>query len=300
METPLISRRCPLCGENRGKVFYTDFSYEHHGVPVFQCNGCDILYTSHWPGPEWIEEKYRNTYDSFERNDPLMRSQIAESSLATMVAEITRMSPTPGRLLDLGCGGGLFLRLAQKNGWEVFGIELSAHACEQLRQKFGITVHNGNLENATWPDSYFDVITLWEVLEHLIEPVQQLLLVNRKLKLNGLLGVSTPNSDYYRYKVLLLGRLYSAASKAIWPHPYEHVQYFSLESLKSILNKTGFEIITARASDHMTSCDVKASAVLQSITKIYLFLEQITRRLTVNKIALCQGWTVYARKVKNL
>jgi 2-polyprenyl-3-methyl-5-hydroxy-6-metoxy-1,4-benzoquinol methylase len=134
-----------------------------------------------------------------------------------------------GRLLDVGCGSGLYLHAFQRLGWEACGVEISAPVAEQARQTLGLRIFTGVLEEARFPDGHFDVVTLLHVLEHLPDPVGTLREVSRILKPEGIVVLAVPN---FRSAGALIFRSY-------W-FPLDvprHLYHFSAHTLWNLLTK---------------------------------------------------------------
>src|SRR6185503_10728546 len=106
------------------------------------------------------------------------------------------------RLLDAGCAMGFFLNQARADGWEVEGIDPSRWAAEYARREFGLTVHNAPLARVALKPASFDVITLWDVVEHLPHPVTDLTHLARALKPGGLFALSTHSIGSLSAKLL--------------------------------------------------------------------------------------------------
>ena len=143
-----------------------------------------------------------------------------------------------GRILDIGCGRGLFLKIMRDDGWEVNGVEFNAEAVSNV---YGISVVSG--EPASWgfPDGSFDAITINHVLEHFPQPREMIHECGRLLKKGGLLMCAVPN----------FLSLQSSVGKGAWFHldvPY-HIHHFSEEGLRSILTESGFRIVRIRRFD---------------------------------------------------
>lgn len=136
-----------------------------------------------------------------------------------------------GRLLDVGCGSGLYLHAFQKLGWNAHGVEISARVAEATRRALGLNVITGALEEAKFPDAYFDVVTLIHVLEHLSDPVGTLREVCRILKKDGLVVMAVPN---FRSPTALVFRSYWFALDMP-----RHLCQFSPTSLRALLDKVG-------------------------------------------------------------
>ncbi|MGH7446217.1 MAG: class I SAM-dependent methyltransferase, partial [Longimicrobiales bacterium] len=100
---------------------------------------------------------------------------------------------TAGRLLDVGCGNGVFGARMRSLGWDVTCVEPDAHAAARARDVFGLTVYSGTLESTALPSGSFDAIALGHVIEHVPDPVATLAECRRLLKPGGLLVAITPN-----------------------------------------------------------------------------------------------------------
>lgn len=145
----------------------------------------------------------------------------------------------PGKLLDVGCGAGRFLRRMQKRGWEAEGVEFDPQAAQKVAARYGIRVHVGDLRTAALPDASYDVVTMNQVVEHLYDPRATLAECLRILKPGGKLVMTTPNVN-------------SAGAVEFGPYwrgwePPRHLHLFSVEALKRLTHECGFEIMDARS-----------------------------------------------------
>jgi 2-polyprenyl-3-methyl-5-hydroxy-6-metoxy-1,4-benzoquinol methylase len=151
-----------------------------------------------------------------------------------------------GSLLDVGCATGSFLSLAQAKGWECRGVEVSAFAAALARERTGCEIFCGRLEDAPFGGSAFDVITMWDLLEHLPDPLQGLEKARALLKPSGLLLVNTPNENSLLRRVARVlyrgsGGWITAPVNRLY-HRY-HLYYFATEALKTLLRQAGFELV---------------------------------------------------------
>jgi SAM-dependent methyltransferase len=138
-----------------------------------------------------------------------------------------------GRLLDVGCGTGVFLGEALRSGqWELIGVEPSPVAAEYCRNTLKIPVLAQRFDEADLPDGHFDVITMWNVLEHLYSPIEDLNHAHRLLQPGGWLVLSIPNVDGIGAK--MFGPYWMG-----WDLP-RHLYLFPQKRLRQILEELGF------------------------------------------------------------
>jgi len=155
------------------------------------------------------------------------------------------------RVLDIGCGGGLFLSKMKEAGADVLGVELSDTRAHYAKTKHGFDIVKRTIEDEYWREFHgtFDVVTLWDVIEHVNYPLATLRAAAEILKPGGILLIDTPCRDafYHRfgeftYKIsggkfpTFLNTMYSAK-------PFGHKQIFSLAEMKSALEMAGLEVV---------------------------------------------------------
>ena len=136
------------------------------------------------------------------------------------------------RLLDVGFGSGAILDAAARAGWDVHGVEVSASAVRHVREKHP-NVREGRLQDARYPDQWFDVVIASELLEHLSDPTQFLGEIRRILRPGGLLWATTPHARGVSAR--LLGTRWSVV------YPPDHMQLFSVKGIKALLSRVGFQ-----------------------------------------------------------
>ncbi len=141
-----------------------------------------------------------------------------------------------GRILDVGCAYGFFLEVAEEEGWEGYGVEISEYAARYAKEELGLKVSLGELKEVRYPSEYFEVVTLWDVIEHLPDPLGELKEINRILRKGGIVALSTPAID----------SLFAKLSGKRWigfQCPWEHIYYFSRSTISKLLEKAGFEVV---------------------------------------------------------
>jgi 2-polyprenyl-6-hydroxyphenyl methylase/3-demethylubiquinone-9 3-methyltransferase len=156
------------------------------------------------------------------------------------------------KALDIGCGGGLFLSLLQREGAQVTGIELSDSRAYYATAKHGLEVNKHPIESDFWQKSYknyFDAVTLWDVIEHVNYPLQTLECAANVLKKGGLLLIDTPCRDSFYHQVgeityrLSSGRFPTFLNAMYSSHLFGHKQIFSTAEMKDIFTSSGLEVV---------------------------------------------------------
>jgi 2-polyprenyl-3-methyl-5-hydroxy-6-metoxy-1,4-benzoquinol methylase len=146
-----------------------------------------------------------------------------------------------GRLLDIGCSTGNFLYgMSLTGSWELYGLEPNPHAVDYIRTWYKFPVALGTLEDAHLPSSYFDVITMWHVLEHMPDPRNSLLTVKELLKPDGLLVVEVPNPESIDAKIF-------GSAWAGYDIP-RHYHSFPAHTLREIALLSGYKVLEVKPS----------------------------------------------------
>ena len=227
------TRPCPLCGD----AWVTPVFYP----PLVRCGGCGFVFRNLPHIQEQVQEEFD---DRYQRPDD--ERQIQERRRSLYRGFLARYPPASGRnrLLDVGCGTGQFLLLAQAGGWDVVGIEIARAGVEAARRS-GLTVHLGSLTTLGLPESSFDLVTLWNVLDFLPDPVEQARAAHRILAPGGVLVVRvvnlTPHAALYRASRLIRWwpRLAAFLARQYFFSPVS----FSAWTLRHTLERAGFERI---------------------------------------------------------
>jgi len=154
---------------------------------------------------------------------------------------IERLAGRRGRLLDVGCGRGLFLRRMRRAGWDVAGVEADAEVARAISEAHGLDVRGGDPDGWDFPDGSFDAVTFHHVLEHVSRPADLIVRARRLLRDGGLLVAAVPNRD----------SLQAAFGRASWFHldvPF-HLHHFTASGLTGLLERSGFRIVRERHFD---------------------------------------------------
>lgn len=248
------SRRtsCPICdGPDVVAV------YRFPGFAVLKCRACGGAWRSNMYSAGDItamytsEEYARNPYFSYDlarfktaarrRHDHYLRA------LASVEAKIGVAT-----LLDVGCGSGAFLHAAKERGWSVSGVELSPVLARACRQATGVEVVNASFETAPLPANAYDLVSMWDMIEHVLDPVACVRRVGQLLKPGGVALFCTPDEDSLLARTgQLLYRL--SGGRMSYPaqalHPTYHTFFFSRHSFLGMLRRSGLHIVTCRSQE---------------------------------------------------
>jgi len=228
---------CALCEVDDAEHLLTK-----HGHDLVQCRRCSLVYVSPQPDPGRLAAGYNaDAFHAHQRSaDEGQHNRARDQTRAAMIA---RHQPG-GRLLDVGCSTGSFLRAARARGFAVSGIDLGLANVERARAA-GLDVHHAVVEQAPFTPRSFDVITLFDSIEHMPEPVAALEASRELLADDGLLVLTTPNVGglFPRLTWQLFGRTIGA-----WEHPTPpwHLFQFSRQTMRRALEKAGLREVWGR------------------------------------------------------
>jgi 2-polyprenyl-3-methyl-5-hydroxy-6-metoxy-1,4-benzoquinol methylase len=230
-------RVCLVCGARESLPFRADGDFT-----IVRCGGCGLRYLDPQPAPEALERLYAHGY--YHSDDPLARGYArytaeAENWRATFRDRLRHLPPPPARLLDVGAAVGFFVEQARAAGYEATGVEPSTWASGYAREQLGQPVETGTLEARAYPEASFDVVTLWEVIEHVPDPRAFLQEIARVLAPGGTLALSTPDAGS------LAARL-SGGRWLGWQKVPEHLWFFDRPALARLLAEAGFTIVEQR------------------------------------------------------
>ncbi len=222
---------CPVCKEPRS----AKFAFARDGNDIYSCENCAAEFQYPQPSDAVLASIYASTY-FLGSEDGEASGRVAELKRWTAAlyldSIISLTGLKTGRMLELGCGSGDFLMEARQRGFTVEGLEYSPHAAAAANERLGYTaVQAGSLETAALPANGFDLLTAFDVIEHVRNPDHALRCVHALLKPGGWIAIVTPSLDSWSHR--FLGRHWME-------YKTEHLTYFARASLKRLLARTGF------------------------------------------------------------
>ena len=221
---------CPCCISPKINFFTNKFGYDMN-----KCEECGHIFTNPMPSEEALDYYYNSKFKDFE-NSFFLESFENRIPIFLQRLELIRGHATGRRLLDVGSAVGIFLaaNLKFKDPFDITACDINKTACEILKKKFPQNlVINQNILDLK--PSAFDLVTLWDTLEHITEPKNLLKAISKQLKYKGLFVFSTPNTSSFEWKVM--------SNEHIQLLPPGHVNLYNVENIKIILNRNGFNVI---------------------------------------------------------
>lgn len=247
---------CPVCrsasrllaeGNTTARAYFTGADgyaiaagRRRQRLPLYGCEAC-----GHGFSPVDIEPRELSAW--YERSAPdeiFLAGETARRRTARAVLRRAAHWQQPGTLLDAGAGPGVFVAEAVRAGWQAVGLDPSAWTVRHGQEVFGVPMAQGALQSAALAAQPFDAVTLFDVIEHVIDPLALTRAAAARLRSGGLLVLTTPRFDSFVAR--FLGRRWYCIFPA-------HVQYFTEASLRSVLIASGFDILEQRTHTRYVS-----------------------------------------------
>jgi 2-polyprenyl-3-methyl-5-hydroxy-6-metoxy-1,4-benzoquinol methylase len=233
---------CTFCHQQLKTELIKDIVENGKIYTLYLCEECRVGITVPMPSPEELSVLYtRGNYRSIsgKRFNPFIESLIYSFRLRRKLRIEKYIKK--GRILDIGCGRGLFLDVMRRHGWSVAGVEFNEETASYAAETYGLNVIAGNPPDWRFDKESFDVITINHVIEHVHKPAEMISECNRLLRKGGLLVIAVPN----------IYSLQASAGKGSWFHldiPH-HLYHFSEEGLFILLKKNSYKILKTRRFD---------------------------------------------------
>ncbi|HVL16105.1 MAG TPA: class I SAM-dependent methyltransferase [Gemmata sp.] len=283
---------CPLCGRDDAGLFCeapdpTPADGPGLRFAVVRCNHCGTAYTNPRPTRETISHFYPHDYEPHRRAATAAAPRPASAFWSRVFGrpcpERRGRFPSDGakRLLDFGCGGGGFLARMAALGWRVTGLDVAEDVVEAVRREHGFDAVAGTLPHPDLPPASFDVVTMWQSLEHVHDPLTTLRAALRLLAPGGWLVVAVPNFEGFS-----AGQFGEHWIGLDLPR---HLTHFTAGTLREMLRAAGFRVRSVRGvahADWLRSSARRAAAAGSGGTAARLLSRKPVAKLT--------AWASYA------
>jgi 2-polyprenyl-3-methyl-5-hydroxy-6-metoxy-1,4-benzoquinol methylase len=237
---PVAVLACPACASSTWTA-----APGVRGVSLSRCTQCGLLGTTHFiTGSRTTEE----LYDVDAANLAIYQAQYLPHRLALYARLLPELEPfrRTGRLLEVGSGYGYFLEMAARANWQAEGVEISPYCCQVARQR-GANVRAGRLEDAGLTRDSYDVVVLWDVIEHFTRPDEIVRFCRALLAPGGALIMRTPDG---RALAPTVWPARAAYRHLVYPaNTPEHTFHFTPRNLGALVSKEGFGVVKIDSDD---------------------------------------------------
>jgi SAM-dependent methyltransferase len=226
---------CNYCGSiEHNDLFEAESHNKNYKISI--CNHCSLVCLNPIPSRKDLDLFYSNSYnyDDFLSNKDYLKNR------AKLHVKYIQKFKTKGKLLEIGCMYGFFMKEAQNHGFEVYGLEKSSMAAEYGRKELGLNIHSSDLADAKFKKNFFDVIYMSHVIEHISDPHGELKKIFNLLKPEGVLILRCPNFSSLAVRIM--------QQRWSWLCPPEHIYQFTSITLSNMLISAGFKIKSKKTS----------------------------------------------------
>jgi len=212
------------------------------GYEVLSCRSCGLLFRSELPSADDLLSIYASDYfahrgdgDASGYADYLSDAREHRLTARKRVGQLVD-AIGPGRLLDVGSAAGFFMAEARSQGWEPSGIDISPEMSSWGREQLGLDIANGVFQTADYPAASFDAVTMWDYIEHSIDPAADFAKASQVLRPQGVLVLST--GDAASLVARISGRRWHLLT------PRHHNFFFTVDTLRRYLQLHNFEMMS--------------------------------------------------------
>jgi len=215
---------------------------------MVRCRRCNLLYRNPRPTTADVRGAYATEGAALELEERVGRRRSHQFRRF-----LDSFPDRPGRLLDIGCGYGFFLKMADEKGWKAVGVDLDPNGIAYAKEHLQVNALLGDIRNINFPDGSFDLVTLWNVVDFVPDPLDFISEIHRVLKEDGYVFIRTPNVTW-QYLSFRLANFLSRVGlgKVFEERPFAtfifHLTNFSCSTLRFVLDRSGFASISIRNS----------------------------------------------------
>lgn len=274
---------CLLC---RGltKTYFNYGRYRQLPYRLVRCLSCGLVQTEPRPTENFLYDWYQQ-YDVLGEHEPYYRAVQDKNPWDTLEGmEIARHfvlvkrtlenGKKETRVLEVGSGHGLFLDLVKRAGWQGMGIELSTHATEISQKLFDIDVKNGTIETVALPENSLDAVTLWDILEHVPDPILMMTKSFALLKPGGYVFIDTPNVSSFLDWLVIQFACLGILGPALTFYGVHHLTLWNHATIRRLLTEIGFASIKIAPATTLASRVFRGTKISDRFMRIGVGLIQ--------------------------
>lgn len=229
-------KTCPLCGAAFARV--RNVRWTKDGFDVVRCPSCRLLFRADLPAPAELGAIY--TLDYFKAGEDGGQGYldyVADEEVHRLTARrrLALLGEPDGALLDVGAAAGFFVAEARARGWDARGIDIADSMLEWGRRELGVPLEHATLADVAEPPGSLAAVTMWDYLEHSLDPVDDLRRVRDLLRPHGTLALSTGDA------ATIVARISGSRWHLLTPR--HHNYFFTRATLRTLLEQTGFELV---------------------------------------------------------
>ena len=285
------SMQCNLCKSTKNENYLEKDNWQ-----IGRCKNCGLIFLNNIPSDNILESLYDDNFFKDGQKSPKEGIKLEYNptylNAQKRLEDIRKYGWEKGMLLDIGCGTGIFIKAASKY-YNCIGLDISKDAIEFAVQSLGVEAISGSILDIDFKDQLFDIITMWDVIEHVSDPNEYMRAISRMIHPGGLLAITTGDIESIMFKIqnknwhLLI--------------PPIHLFYFSPKTITFLLEKHGFKVIKISRIGQYTNIGYMLNKIkrLHSNSTFIKFIVNMTNRFKLNKFNLYMNlydvMTVYAK-----
>jgi 2-polyprenyl-3-methyl-5-hydroxy-6-metoxy-1,4-benzoquinol methylase len=267
---------CPVCAGHALRRVFQVQTWSTYGIE--KCRACGFVFAATRPSPEELDRFYTSTYFAKDHGLNLGYANyrsVAEENARRMWPEckviLAGRTISPRRVLDVGCATGGFLAEAKADGWDCVGVEFSEFAIDVAQREFGLQVLKGDVFHPELPERSFGLVTMWHVLEHVIDPLATLVQAKKLLAPGGVLFIELPNWSS-------VGR---RARGVRWSQlkPPEHINFFTPTTLAHAATKAGLRVLSSTSAYPSLANEAAVARATRPLHQVKAALASVASKL---------------------
>ena len=206
---------------------------DSRGRDIYSCKNCGVYFCHPMPDESDLLESYNSGEDENFVSQNIFRYKTFKSNFGKFLKN-THLPLSDVHVTDIGAASGIFLKMIEDSGGLATGFEANSWLVNYGKTNYKVNLHEGSVRNFTASSTLLEIVTLWDVLEHLAKPREDLLYLASHLKPKSIILVSLPSTDSKTFKLL----------RWRWPmHLDVHIFYYNKKSLNTLFNTCGFKLI---------------------------------------------------------